>query len=290
MSAQPRSGFVRSLASDGFYRVHYREWGDADNPRVLVCAHGLTRNATDFDDLAAALCDRYRVLAIDYPGRGASDWLGTKTDYHFPCYIAASCAVIARSGAERVDWLGTSMGGLIGIQLASLPGCPIDRLVINDVGPELPLAAMQRIAGYIGLQFDFASLEELEAHLRQAHAPFGPLSDAQWHHLAVNSYRQRGDGRYVLGYDPDIAEPFRRANLQAEPVDLWPLWDAIDRPTLLLRGETSDVLLAETAAQMTQRGPRAELITLPGIGHAPALMAEEQIAAIRDWLGERGGG
>ncbi len=287
MAAPARSGFVHSLASDGFYRIHYRQWGDADNPRVLICAHGLTRNATDFDDIAAALCERYRVLAIDYPGRGASDWLRTKTDYHFPCYIAASCAVIARSGAERVDWLGTSMGGLIGIQMAALPGSPIDRLVINDVGPELPLAAMQRIADYIGLQFDFASLDELEAHLRLAHAPFGPLSDAQWRHLAVNSYRQRDDGRYVLSYDPDIAEPFRQANLHSEPVNLWPLWDAIRCPTLLLRGETSDVLLAETAAQMTRRGPRAELLTLPGIGHAPALMAEEQIAAIRDWLDSR---
>lgn len=284
MPAQPRSGFVKSLASDGFYRVHYREWGDPDNPRVLVCAHGLTRNATDFDDIASALCDDYRVLAIDYPGRGQSDWLRNKLDYQFPTYVAASCALIARSGAEQVDWLGTSMGGLIAMNLAALPDCPIGKLVINDVGPDLPVAAMKRIADYLGLDFSFASLAELEAHLRLAHAPFGPLTDAQWHHLAVNGYHQREDGRYVLSYDADIAEPFKQANLDAAPIDLWPLWDAITCPTLLLRGETSDVLLAETAEAMTQRGPRAELITLPGIGHAPALMAEEQIAAVRDWL------
>lgn len=284
MFEQPRSGFVPSLASDGYCRIHYREWGDPDNERVLICAHGLTRNATDFDDIATALSDHYRVFAIDYPGRGQSDWLRVKTDYQFLTYIAASTSLIARSGAEQVDWLGTSMGGLIAMHVAALPGNPIRKLVINDVGPELPADAMKRIADYLQLDFRFDSLEQLEEHLRLVHAPFGPLTDAQWQHLASHGYRQLEDGKYVCNYDPGIAEPFRQASVAEQAVSFWPLWDAISCPTLLLRGALSDVLPEQTAEEMTRRGPRAELRTFANIGHAPALMAEDQIATVRDWL------
>jgi pimeloyl-ACP methyl ester carboxylesterase len=284
MADQARSGFVSSLASDGFYKLHYREWGDPNNPKVLICAHGLTRNATDFDSIAAALADEYRVFCVDYFGRGKSDWLRVKTDYQIPTYVAATTALIARTGAEQIDWVGTSMGGLIGMSIACMPGNPIRKMVINDVGTELPADAMRRIAEYLQLDFRFDTLQQFEAYLRQIHAPFGPLTDEQWQHLAENGYRILDDGKYTTNFDPEIAAPFRAATISNETISLWPLWDAIQCSTLLLRGADSDVLPADIAQQMTQRGPKAELKVFAGMGHAPALMAKDQIATVRDWL------
>ena len=278
----PRVHDFRSLSAHGFHRVVYREWGDAGNPRVLVCVHGLTRNGRDFDTLAAALADRLRILCPDMPGRGDSEWLRDPNDYAFPTYMSALTAMLAHAHADKVAWLGTSMGGLLGMAMAAHPETPITRLVMNDVGPSIEPTALTRIASYVGQDPVFESFSALEAHIREVSAPFGRLSDAQWEMLARTSARQLPDGRWRLKYDPGIAVPFRAASSQ--PTDLWPLWDAIRCPTLLLRGADSDLLSPATAAAMRTRGPRPELIEFAGVGHAPMLLNFEQIVPVAAFL------
>ena len=270
------------LSSSGFHRIAYTQWGDPENPKVLICVHGLTRNGRDFDFLAQALAQHYRVLCPDVAGRGQSDWLRNKADYNYPQYLQDMNALIARSGAEQADWVGTSMGGLIGMLLAAQPDTPIRKLVINDVGPFIPRAALERIAQYVGTSPHFNSLADMETYVRQIAAPFGALSDAEWRHLTEHGSRQTEQGDYAFRYDPGIAEPFKA--LSDNDVDLWPYWDQLRCPTLLLRGQESDILRHEDALAMTQRGPHAELIEFADVGHAPTLLSATQINPVRDWL------
>ncbi|QQS55831.1 MAG: alpha/beta hydrolase [Candidatus Competibacteraceae bacterium] len=272
----------RALGPHGFHRVHYTEWGDPDNPKVLICVHGLTRTGRDFDFLAAALEHEYRVICPDVVGRGQSDWLNDKSDYTYPLYVNDIAMLLARIDAERIDWIGTSMGGLIGIFLASYAGSPIHKMVINDIGPRIPAAGLQRVAAYVGQLMAFDSIEKMEKFLRAIAATFGNLSDEQWRHMTIHSARQLEDGRYTFAYDPGIAKNFKTLDLK--DIDLWSMWDAIHCPTLVLRGEHSDVLEHSDAVAMTERGPKAKLIEFPGMGHAPALMADDQIAVVRNWL------
>jgi pimeloyl-ACP methyl ester carboxylesterase len=249
----------------------------------LICVHGLTRNGRDFDRLAAALSERYRVICPDVAGRGRSDWLPA-AEYTYPQYLADMTVLIARLGAGDVDWLGTSMGGLIGMQLAAAAHSPVRRLILNDIGPFIPKAALARIGDYVGKDPHFASLDELEAYLRKIHAPFGPMTDQDWRHLALQGYRRRENGGFSLAYDPGIAAGFVAGVKQ--DVDLWALWDKVACPVLVLRGANSDVLTASTAKEMQKRGPKAKVIDCAGAGHAPGLVTEDQIAAIRDWLAQ----
>jgi pimeloyl-ACP methyl ester carboxylesterase len=281
MPDERREHHFQSLSPHGFHRVVYDEWGDQGNPRVVICVHGVGRNARDFDDLAAALAGTRRVLCVDMPGRGRSAWLADPNDYVFATYLTVLTALIARSGAETVGWVGTSMGGLLGIMMAAQPQTPVAKLVVNDVGPTIEPAALERIRGYFGLDPTFATYDEIARYIRTVSAPFGPLTDAQWERLTVSNVRNRADGRWGLAYDPGIAVPFRAA---AAPPDLWPLWDAIRCPTLVLRGKESDLLSAETAAAMTARGPRPTLIEFAGVGHAPMLLSTEQIAPVVGFL------
>jgi pimeloyl-ACP methyl ester carboxylesterase len=271
---------LRCLGPHGFHRVAYREWGDAENPQVVVCVHGLTRNSRDFDALARVLAADYRVICPDVVGRGHSQWLSHKQDYGYPLYLSDMAALLARTGADQVHWIGTSMGGLIGMMLAAQPDSPIRRLVVNDVGPFIPKAALERLALYVGKTPRFATLDEFERYLRAIAAPFGPLTDAQWRHLAEHSSRRYDDGSLGAAYDPAIGAAF------ATPIQdlvLWPVWDALSCPTLVLRGEQSDLLLRATAEEMTLRGPKARLVEFDGIGHAPMLMSDDQIAVVRDF-------
>ena len=277
---QPRQHFVRSLSPHGFHRVAYREWGHPASSRTLVCAHGLTRNGRDFDALAATLANRFRVLCPDMPGRGDSEWLKDPGDYVFPTYLTALTAVLAHADVDEVCWIGTSMGGLLGMILAAQPATPVKRLVVNDIGPAIEPAALRRIAGYVGLDPVFDSFKALEAHVREVSAPFGALSDAQWAALAQSTSRQTQDGRWKLKYDPGIAVPFSAAG----GGDLWAIWDAIRCPTLLLRGAESDLLSAQTAAAMHARGPKPRLVEFAGVGHAPMLLSPEQIAPVAAFL------
>jgi pimeloyl-ACP methyl ester carboxylesterase len=281
MKPERRERHFRSLSPHGFHRVVYDEWGDPENPDVVVCVHGVGRNARDFDELAAALAPTHRTLSVDMPGRGRSDWLADPNDYVFPTYLTVLTALMAKSGAETVGWVGTSMGGLLGMLLAAQPGTPVARLVVNDVGPTIGPAAIERIRGYLGTDPTFATYAEIAQYVRTISAPFGPLTDAQWEHLTRSNVRVRPDGRWSLGYDPGIAVPFRTT---AAPPDLWPVWDAIRCPALVLHGRESDLLSAETAAQMAARGPKAALVEFEGIGHAPMLLSADQIDPVVRFL------
>lgn len=279
---EPRQKTFRGLSPHGFYRFAYREWGHPEASRVVVCVHGLTRNGRDFDTLASALDDRFRLLCPDMPGRGDSEWLADPTDYVFPTYLSGLTALLAHAQVEQVAWVGTSMGGLLGMIMASLPNSPVRKLVINDVGPVLEAPALVRIAGYVGLDPVFDSFAALEAHIRQVSAPFGALSDAQWAELARTTARQTSDGKWRLKYDPGIAVPFRTP--APAVTDMWAVWDAISCPTLLLRGAESDLLSAETAAAMRTRGPKPKFVEFPGVGHAPMLLTPEHIAPVAAFL------
>lgn len=276
-----RESSLACLSKTGFHKLAYRESGP-DHPVPVVCLHGLGRNARDFDALAAALAGAgRRVVCADVAGRGDSGWLRDPMDYGYPQYLADTAALIARLDCRQVDIVGTSMGGLIGMMLAAQPDTPLRRFVINDVGPFIPRAALRRILDYFGKDPRFADVEEAESYHRRVYRSFGDLNDAQWRHLTETSLRPDGD-RWRLHYDPRIALPLREAEIA--DVDLWPLWEAVACPTLVLRGAESDLLLPETAAEMCRRGPGAELIEFPGCGHAPALLDPGQIAPVRDWL------
>ncbi|WP_417782398.1 alpha/beta fold hydrolase [Terasakiella pusilla] len=271
-----------SLGPHGFHRIAYTQWGDTQNEHKLVCVHGLTRNSRDFDIFASSMADQYQVICPDVAGRGYSDWLINPHDYGFPVYVNDMAALLAKIQGEKVDWLGTSMGGLIGMMLAAQPNSPIQRLILNDVGPFISKESLGFIADYLGLNPTFDTLSDLEHHLRLVHAPFGDLTDDQWRHLAEHSAKRTADGRFNLHYDPALAVPIKETDPQ--DVDLWALWEMIKCPVLILRGETSELLSKKTAEEMLRRGPDAELIEIPKTGHAPALMDPEQIALVKQWL------
>ncbi|MFN7088009.1 MAG: alpha/beta fold hydrolase [Burkholderiales bacterium] len=280
-----KSDHVLCLDSTGFHRMHYTDWGNAANPRVVICVHGLSRNCRDFDTLAHALETDFRVVCPDVAGRGKSDWLAAKEDYGYPQYLADMTALIARvtaGGEKTIHWVGTSMGGILGMLLAALPRNPLRKLVLNDVSIVVPKAALERIAAYVGKDPRFDTFEQLEDYVRAVSAPFGPLSDEQWHHLTLHGARPHDDGSWGMNYDPGIGIPFRKGPLA--DIDLTPYWERITCPTLLLRGAQSDLLLQETALQMTQSGPKPRLVEFAGIGHAPMLMTEDQIEVVRDFL------
>lgn len=281
-----KSDTILCLSTQGFHRMHYTEWGDAANSRIVICVHGLTRNCRDFDFLAQALEHDFHVVCPDIAGRGKSDWLYTNADYNNPQYMADMTALIARVTAgeseKTIYWVGTSMGGVIGMLLASRPQSPIGKLILNDVGTVIPKAAQERIATYVGRDPRFKTFEELEAYVRAVAAPFGPLTDEQWRHLTLHGAKQHADGSWGMRYDPGIGIPFRKGPLA--DVDLWSSWDTIKCPTLVLRGADSDLLRKDTALAMTRRGPKPKLVEFPGVGHAPMLMAQDQIQVVRDFL------
>jgi len=278
-----RSGSVNYLLGTSFYKMAFVEFGNPAAPAV-VCAHGLTRNGRDFDALAEALSDRFHVICPDLPGRGKSDWLPDAAAYQPPSYVVALAHLLAQIN-KPVAWVGTSLGGICGMMLAAAPGTPLTRLVLNDLGPLIPAAALKRIRDYMSDAPErFASLAALEAHLRIIHAPFGKLTDAQWAHLARFSARtvldQTGQGAFAMHYDPKIVDPIR-ANVPLD-VDMWPLWNLISIPRLAIRGAESDLLLADTYERMLATG--AEGYVVEDAGHAPALMDEASIARIRAFL------
>ncbi|MGB4467098.1 MAG: alpha/beta hydrolase [Azovibrio sp.] len=274
---------LRCPDGKGSHRMAYRLWGDPGNPRVLVCVHGLTRNSHDFDFFARSLARHYRVVCPDVVGRGQSDWLADKAAYAIPQYVSDMLVLLARLDVEQVDWLGTSMGGLIGMALAALPDSPIQRLVLNDVGPVISRTSLQRIATYVGQPLHWDTLEAAGAYFRNICAPFGALEPGQWQHLIQHSLVQGADGSWRFSYDPDIAQPFRSAYL-LQDVELWSLYEAIHCPVLAIRGAKSDLLTQEVWRAMGERGPRARLAEIPGVGHAPTLMDESQMRLVRDYL------
>ncbi|HAX91175.1 MAG TPA: alpha/beta hydrolase [Rhodospirillaceae bacterium] len=277
-----RTEYILGLNPHGFHKLAVHLWGDDKCTDVpTMCVHGLTRNGRDFDRLAERLSATRPVYCPDMAGRGLSDDLPDPADYNFTQYIADTTVLMTRPCSLQVDWVGTSMGGLLGMMLAAKVGTPIHRLVLNDVGPVIPKESLDRIGTYVGEQPVFDTLEAVEAHMRKIYASFAVPTDKDWTDMAANGVRKTPDGRFVLAYDPRIADAFKGEN---EAVDLWDVYDKITCPTLLIRGAHSDVLPREIAQEMTQRGPRAQLVEIEGAGHAPALMSDEQTNLIAKFL------
>ena len=287
---EPRLNHVQCLDTRGLHRMAWWEWGDAGNPRVLVCVHGLSRQGRDFDTFAQAMQGEYRVVCPDVVGRGESDRLADPMGYQIPAYVADMVTLLARLNAGTVHWVGTSMGGLIGLGLAALKNSPVSKLVLNDVGPSIEPAALARIGTYLGLPARWRSLEEAADALWSISRGFGPHTREQWLALTRPMLRAGADadgGGFVPHYDPQIALPFRAITPEAARAGeavLWGMYDAIACPTLLLRGAESDLLTRATAQAMTQRGPRALLREFDGVGHAPMLTSPDQVAAVREFL------
>jgi pimeloyl-ACP methyl ester carboxylesterase len=306
-------GSVLCLSPGGFHRVAYLDWGRLASDHIVLCVHGLARNSRDFDFLAAELARDCRVICPDVVGRGDSEWLADKSDYRFSTYLADAAVLLARVTAprrsvlsglfgrwpafrrasKRIDWVGTSMGGLIGMLLAAKPGSPIRRLVLNDVGPFVSWGSLYRLKCYVGNGQSFPSVAAAESWVRKVCAPFGRLTDKQWRHLARHSVSQAGKGDYRLRYDPGIGEGLRGHHSDPEfplgpnfltGIDLWSTWAQVRCPVLVLRGADSDVLTRETVARMQAEKPGLQVVEFDGAGHAPALMDPAQTGAVTRFL------
>lgn len=288
---EPRLHHVTCANPKGLHRMAYWEWGAQDNPRVVVCVHGLSRQGRDFDTLAQALSADFRVICPDVVGRGRSDWLPDPMLYAVPTYVADMVALLARLNVEQVSWVGTSMGGLIGLSLASLHAqgqvSPISRLVLNDVGPVIEFASLQRIGTYLGAPMRFPSVEAGAEFLWSISQSFGPHTPEQWLALSRPQFKPAPEGGWMFQYDPAIAVPFRAFTPEIAAFSeamLWKAYDSVTAPTLLVRGQDSDLLSADTARAMGQRGPQAPCVEFAGVGHAPTLIADDQVACVREFL------
>ena len=280
-----RTGTILGLSLTGFHKVAYVDWGPADSSVPVVCVHGLSRQGRDFDYLAAALAGMgRRVVCPDLAGRGRSDKLRNPNEYALPQYCADMNALVARLGAEKVDFVGTSLGGLIGIVLAGMPGNFIRRLVVNDIGPFLPWKGLVRIGTYLSdMPAEFRDLRVAESYFREVLAPFGELTDEQWMQITRHSVAwDQSRERYVVLCDPQIVCAFR--NPWHYSLDLWKYWTAIKAPILVLRGVHSDLLPPDIARDMVRRNSWARVIEIEGCGHAPPLMGGDQIALVCDFL------
>ncbi|MFV0678678.1 alpha/beta fold hydrolase [Ottowia sp.] len=303
MTDQPTLHHVQCPDAQGGHRMAWWQWGDAQSPHVVMGVHGLTRQGRDFDVLAQALLERaaqlgktLRVVCVDVVGRGESDWLKDPMGYGFPTYAADMLALLGalhgQAPITTLDWVGTSMGGLIGMTMAGtaqlpLP-VPIRRLVLNDVGPAIEWVALERIGQYVGKAGTFASVEEGAQAMRALSQSFGPHTDEQWMALSRPMFRPAPEeGRWRLHYDPALAVPYaamtREAAAEVEAT-LWQLYDAIRANTLVLRGAESDLLSRATVVAMGERGPQAHVVEFAGVGHAPTLIASDQVRVVLDFL------
>jgi pimeloyl-ACP methyl ester carboxylesterase len=278
---RPTSNYLRCEGRE----LHYTEWASAhgSDADVVIAWHGYARTGRDMDDIAEHLAQSYRVICPDTIGRGLSQWSPTPAiDYTLPFYVRLAASLVEQLGLRRFHWLGTSMGGAIGVLAAAttLKG-RVRRLVINDIGPRPAQKAIERILAYASRPPVFGCIGELEAYFRTVYAPYGHLSDAQWRRLTETSLRRLPDGRWTAHYDPAIVTQLQSVS----PEGLWPAWDSLDLPVLCLRGAHSDLLLPEEAEQMRSRGPLAVVVEIQGCGHAPALNTPEQFALVERFLG-----
>ena len=313
VQSSPRLDYVVCASPSGVHRMAYWEWGDPANKKVLLCVHGLTRSGRDFDALAQALSAEYRVVCPDIVGRGRSDYLTNPDHYIVPQYVADLFTLIARLQPTVLDWVGTSMGGLIGLGVAgalskaqylqswraynplhAYDAVPFRRLVLNDVGPAISAEGLARIGNYLGESYTFDSFEQVVAHAKKQWGSFGPHSQEQWEHLARYVFTE-DEGVWSLAYDLAIATPFKmqfleekasesEALVQAAQQMLWRAFESLPAETLIVHGETSDLLTKDTVQQMLQRQPLAELYEVKGVGHAPTFMQADQIAVLKQFL------
>lgn len=279
---KPHHKNIQCLSSSGFHNIHYVEWGTPKSDKTVICVHGFSRNGRDFDYLAKDLAENgYRVICPDMPGRNKSDWHPNLADYSIPHHISEMVTLIARLDVEHVDWIGTSMGGIIGMGIASFENTPIRNLVINDIGSCIPEQPLSRIKQYLSLMPEFKNYDAAKRYLQQLLQPFGIKSEEHLNHMAEHSFYKNEYGNFVLNYDPKIVDCF-----QVEETDLWYIWDTITCPTLILRGIDSEVLTRDTVEKMLKR-ENVDFAQFSGAAHAPALMDQEQIDTIVTWLNAR---
>lgn len=295
----PATKYLEIPQSNKSRKIAYIEWGEENSDNVLICVHGLSRNAHDFDFIAGKLCDNYRIISIDMAGRGKSDWLNNKSDYNYKTYISDIYHLIYELNLRRIDWLGTSMGGIIGMVIAAQSPELIHKIVINDIGPYIPGEALERIMSYVGKVPEFDRRQEAEDELRERMKTFGVAKETHWKHIFMHTVIQKENGMYSFAYDPAIVQkiPFLQRLLginikkpqrwlKIPDVNLWKFWNKIRCPILVVRGSASDVLTQDTLKKMQTSNPQVTAVELPGIGHAPTLMDREQIEMIRKWLAE----
>lgn len=273
----------------GFHAIRGVEWGDRDNPKTVLCVHGLTRNARDFDFLARELARDFRVIAPSVAGRGKSEWLKNHAWYSYPLYVSDVLAMAEHMNIKNAHWVGTSMGGIIGMMIAAVKPDLMDKVVLNDIGAFIPADGLNRIGVYVRDEVRFKNEAEMLERMKKIFAPFGLTRDDQWRHLFDHSVRKNQDGSYSLDYDPAIGKAFKDADGKfqaASDIELWHFWNAMHHPVLLVRGADSDILLKQTADEMLQskKGAPAELAEFQGFGHAPPLMQEDQIRLVKNWL------
>lgn len=301
----PRLDYVMCTSAAGAHRMAYWEWGDPHNPKVLLCVHGLSRTGRDFDPVARAFAHEYRVVCPDIVGRGRSDWLLAPTLYAVPQYVADILTLIARLQPKQLDWIGTSMGGLVALGLvgllelsAAVPvsnpngleaslGLPLGKIVLNDIGPTIEAAGLARIATQVGQAVSFTDFDSAEAYIRQSCAEFGPHADEDWRELTRNVLVRNKQGRWVRHYDMKIAEGFTaqiNGALAGAEALLWQSFQAIKSPVLIVRGEQSDLLSRATAERMLQLNDQAQLYEVAGVGHAPTLRDDRQLDVLRNFL------
>lgn len=275
----PREGDVLGLATHGYHKIHYLEWGDPQSEKVVLCLHGFSRNGRDFDYLAQDLALKgYRVICPDMPGRGKSDWLVNPLDYNYTKHGSEILTLLARLNVDKVDIIGTSMGGILGMALASFPNPPLGRVVMNDVGPFIPSGPQQRIREYLGLYPTFKMKEKAKSYLTQLLTPFGPYTSEQIDHAMEHSYFLNKEKLYQLAYDQNIL-----VNFTGEEADLWAMWERVELPILLIRGEKSELLTLNCVDRMMEK-KNVSFVEFPNIGHAPALNSPNQIHTIVEWL------
>ncbi len=263
------------------------EWGNPSCNSVAVCVHGLARNARDFDFIAHALSDRYRVITIDMPGRGKSPWLPDPMQYSYPNYVKWMVQLLEEEGIQQCDWIGTSMGGIIGLIIAATHPKRIGKLVLNDIGAFVPKEGLLRISNYVGTFPPTDSAQAIKDYIFKTYTLFGITEPRHWEHLFTHSIYQREDGKFALTYDPEIMAIIRKESnnyTEFKDVDLFALWKQVKCPTLILRGALSDILLPHTVEQMKRTNPLCAHIEFEGVGHAPALLADNQIASVSTWL------
>ena len=265
---------------EGTHQLAYYEWPNSSSQKTIIGVHGLTRNGRDFDFFAEECAKDYRVLCPDVPGRGRSEWLKDKSWYHYGTYVADMIYFFEKLQLKNISWVGTSMGGLIGMVMAATYPEYVKKLVMNDIGPFIPESALKRLGEYVGKEVAFDTMEEAEKYLRSILAPWSITDPLHWQHMAEHSFRQSA-GKYVLNYDPDIKQAFFSVK---GDLDMWDLWAQVKCPVLILRGATSDLLTNATAQRMKASRPGVQLIEFPNIGHAPSLMPQEQIQQVKAWL------
>jgi len=291
--------YFLGLSEEGFHRVHYLEWGNKAEKPALICVHGMTRNAHDFDALAASFSQQGRhVFCPDLVGRGDSDWLQNPLHYTYEQYLADMNTLIARTDDKHIDWIGTSLGGLIGMILASLPQSPIQRLVLNDIGPQISTKALARLTTYAGHDPEFASIADAKRYFRSIYSDFGKLSDAQWQHLTENSIRETASGKFIAKLDQRIKFSMNKSKIAWQAmlhpqkawegtlfdVDLWHIWRKVRCPVLVIHGVHSDILVPDTIQKMQQIHPDVTVINIEDAGHAPHLLDESLQNKIYQWL------